>query len=227
MALLEIACFNSDSAHIASAAGADRIELCAGADVGGTTPATATLSDIKASDHVKIPVFVMIRPRGGDFVYSEEEFIRMKASVEEHKSLADGFVFGILDRSHRIDLRRTSELVALAQPLPCTFHRAFDETIDLYKALEDVISCGLGTILTSGGESSAIEGCNQLQMLVSKAQGRIVIMPGGGVRSVNIKELQRRTNAAIYHSSALTDKPVANFDEVRQLKRLLNEAPRL
>ena len=127
MKYLEIACFNAPSAVVAAAAGADRIELCADRSVGGITP---PLSDLEAlRPQVKIPVMIMIRPRGGGFVYSDEEFIEMKGDIERVRGLADGFVFGVLKEEGgvvKVDEERNLELVKLASPLPCTFHRAID-----------------------------------------------------------------------------------------------------
>jgi copper homeostasis protein len=217
MAFLEIACFNAESALIANEAGADRIEFCESPEVGGTTPDFRTLRDIKVQ--IAIPVFVMIRPRGGDFVYTQREFQQMGASIEEFKEIADGFVFGILDTNRKVDIQRAKELAYLARPLPCTFHRAFDETADLYNALEDVVRCGMSTILTSGGASSALEGRDTLAKLVETARGRIAIMPGGGVRSTNIEVLRRLTQAGFYHSSALVDNGrVASLTEICRLR---------
>lgn len=217
MALLEIACFNSESALIASNSGADRIELCAGPEVGGTTPDLNSLVNIK--DQIAVPVFVMVRPRGGDFIYTDTEFQEMRASIEQFKEVANGFVFGILHTNGGIDIRRTRDLVHLAYPLPCTFHRAFDQTKDPFKALEDIVSCGITTILTSGGASSAIDGRDTLVRLVKRARGRIAIMPGGGVRSTNIEELRESTQASLFHSSALVDNGrIASATEIRRLK---------
>jgi copper homeostasis protein len=159
MVLLEIACFNSESALIASNSGADRIELCAGSECGGTTPNFNSLVNIK--DRIAVPVFVMIRPRGGDFVYTDTEFQETRASIEQFKEVASGFALGVLDANSRINIRRTRELVHLAYPLPCTFHHAFDQAVGPFKALEDIVSCGIATILTSGGAPSAIDGSGQ------------------------------------------------------------------
>ena len=138
---LEIACFNIESAQIANENGADRIELCDGIEVGGTTPTPIDI--INVQKFLTSDLFVMIRPRGGNFVYSNEEFEQMKHNVLNFKSLkVDGFVFGILDKNNKVDIERNIELVNLAKPLLCTFHRAFDEVADYEQALEDVISCG-------------------------------------------------------------------------------------
>jgi len=217
MAFLEIACFNAKSAIIANEAGADRIEFCDGPEVGGTTPNFETLRSIR--DQIAIPVFVMIRPRGGDFVYTDTEVQQMKTSIEQFKDIADGFVFGVLGANAKVYIQRTKELVSVAHPLPCTFHRAFDQTIDPYDALEDVLQFGMIAILTSGGEPSAMDGCETLAKLVQTAQGRIAIMPGGGVRSANIEGLRRLTQASFYHSSALVDNGgVASSTEILRLK---------
>ncbi|KIW90673.1 uncharacterized protein Z519_08456 [Cladophialophora bantiana CBS 173.52] len=220
MALLEIACFNTDSAVVASKAGADRIELCDNADVGGTTPPLSWLTGLR--DKVKIPIYVMVRPRGGDFEYSLWELQQMRDTIMSFGSTADGFVFGILKSDRTVDITRTSELVKLAAPLPCTFHRAFDETADLFQALEDIITCEIRTILTSGGGSSAIQSCDVLAQLMKKAGDRVVVMPGGGVRATNIDELKEKTNALVYHSSALiAPQRVANVAETMQMKLIL------
>ncbi|KAJ9602197.1 hypothetical protein H2200_013317 [Cladophialophora chaetospira] len=226
MPLIEIACFDVKSALIASEAGADRIELCDNADVGGTTPPLEWLYVTQGV--VKCPVNVMIRPRGGNFVYTNSEFDAMKNAVQGLKSsrMVDGFVFGVLHDTQTIDIERTTELVNLADPLPCTFHRAFDEAKDLPQALEDVISCGIKTILTSGGASTASQGTVRLAQLAKNAGDRIVIMPGGGVRSSNIDSLEKETRAGIYHSSALLDTDtLANAQEIKNLRARLHQEP--
>jgi copper homeostasis protein len=218
---LEIACFNVESAKIAHENGADRIELCDGFDVGGTTP---NPMDIINTRHlVSSDLYAMIRPRGGNFVYSDEEFAQMKLNILHFKSLkVNGFVFGILDKNNKIDIERNTELVALAKPFPCTFHRAFDEVADYKQALEDVISCGFSTILTSGTHSNVMDGIDVLKKLVLQAQNRITIMPGGGLRSTNINHVQEITQATFYHSSAIIDgNQIANPEEVFNLKNNL------
>ena len=128
MDILEIACFSPEHALVAWKAGADRLELCDGREVGGTTPSLESVMIVK--DHVTIPVYVMIRPRGGDFEFSEEEFNQMASDIDLLRQHVDGYVVGILDQHHRVDTSRTAALVQRASPLPCTFHRAFDETQD-------------------------------------------------------------------------------------------------
>lgn len=226
MALLEIACFNVQSAIVASESGADRVELCDNADLGGTTPPLEWLRQIE--DKVTVPINVMIRPRGGDFVYTDLEFQSMKNSIKTFKSagMINGFVFGILNHDHAIDVARTTDLTQLAAPLPCTFHRAFDESPNPLEAVEDVVSCGINTILTSGGASDAAQGHGVLAQLVEKAAGRITIMPGGGVRSTNIDMLKRETDAPAYHSSALLGSGViANALEIEKMKTKVQQGP--
>jgi len=196
---LEIACFNADSARMAQMSGADRIEFCKSYELGGITPDFDTLKSLKPE--LRIPVFVMIRPRGGDFTYSETEFEQMKADVETFRSIADGFVFGILTNDLKLDISRNAALVAMTT-LPCTLHRAFDEILNPHEALEDAITCGFQNILTSGGKGNAIQNIAFLSELTLKASGRITIMPGGGIRAENLKEL-KTSGAVWYHSAAL------------------------
>lgn len=219
---LEIACFNLDSAIIAQKNGADRVELCSDMEVGGTTPNFEITK--QARDLLSIDLNVMIRPRGGNFVYSDSEFQQMKNEIIQFKEInVNGFVFGILNKDNSINQVQNLELVELAKPFPCTFHRAFDEVSDAFQSLEEVIACGFQTILTSGQQPNVMEGINQLKELVSKANNRIVIMPGGGLRSTNIEVLQEQTKAIFYHSSAITDgSETANGDEIIALKSKLN-----
>ena len=221
---LEIACFNLESALIAQENGADRVELCAEINVGGTTPNIEIIK--KTKENLSIDVYVMIRPRGGNFVYSKEEFQQMKSEIEAIKKLnINGFVFGILNEVSAINIEQNTELVNLAKPIPCTFHRAFDE-VDNYKlALEDVISCGFKTVLTSGTFPNVMEGKEVLKELVLQANNRITIMPGGGLRSTNIKELDELVNAEFYHSSAITDGgETANPNEIIHLKKKISNS---
>ena len=215
---LEIACFNLESALTAAKSGADRLELCADCEAGGTTPLVEIIKI--ARQKISIPIFVMIRPRGGNFNYSTSEFKQMMTEISLFKSLkVDGFVFGILDNQNEIDIIRNTELVNLAAPLPCTFHRAFDRTKDYKKALENVIKCGFKTILTSGLAENAISGLSILNKLVKIAGNRIDIMPGVVVRSSNISEIINKTHSPFYHSSAIVNKgEAADEHEVKALK---------
>jgi copper homeostasis protein len=218
MPKIEIACFNPESAIIAYENGADRIELCDGLSEGGTTPNFETTKQLR--EKINIPIFVMIRPRGGDFTYSDEEFEQMKSELIQLKSLkVDGFVFGILDGNDEINIEQNKELVELAKPFPCTFHRAFDRAKDLENSLEKVIECGFKTILTSGQKLNVSEGKENLKKLVELSNGRIEILVGGGLRSTNIQEIREFTKAEYFHSSAITDGGAfANANEIVALK---------
>lgn len=221
---LEIACFNLESALIAQENGADRVELCAEIHLGGTTPNVQIIKE--ATENISIDIYIMIRPRGGNFVYSKEEFQQMKSEIEQIKKLeVKGFVFGILNDDNSVNIEQNAELVNLAQPVPCTFHRAFDEVKNYKIALEEVISCGFSTILTSGTFPNVMEGKEVLKDLVIQANNRIIIMPGGGLRSTNIAELDELVNANFYHSSAITDgSETANSEEIVQLKKKISNS---
>lgn len=218
---LEIACFNYESAIIAQENGADRIELCDNMKLGGTTP--NYILALKVRENVSIKMHVIIRPRGGDFVYTDEEFIEMKQDIKQFKKLGvDGFVFGILKEDGSVHKKRNKELVNLASPLSCTFHRAFDVVDSIEEGLEEVIACGFNTILTSGRGKNVEEGIDDLEMIQKLAKDRIEIMPGGGLRSSNIKLLQDKLEPTFYHSSAITDNSeTANPEEVKELKDFL------
>lgn len=204
MAKVEIACFNVNAALIAQENGANRIEFCADMHLGGTTPSLLQTRELR--DKIHIDLNVMIRPRGGDFAYSEAEFGEMKQQINAFKELGvDGFVFGILDADRGVNSVQNTELVALAHPIPCTFHRAFDEVADMHAALESVIAADFKTILTSGCRPNVDLGLANLKELVSLAADRIVIMPGGGLRSSNLAHILSETHAHFVHSSAITD----------------------
>ena len=192
--MLEAPVFTVEAAIKAAEYGIDRLELCSDFGEGGETPSAGMLAFLK--EKVDIPIFVMLRPRGGDFVYSDTEFEQMKAEILQFKKLkVDGFVFGILNKDDSINAEQNTELVALANPIPCTFHRAFDVVKNVYQSLESVIKCGFKTILTSGQEKNVVEGIDVLAELVKKANHRIIIMPGGGLRSTNSKLLKEKTAA--------------------------------
>lgn len=223
MKKIEIACFTLESVLIAEQAGADRVELCDNLSLGGTTPDIAIVRE--ARSRLTTDLYVMIRPRGGDFYYSDTEREQMRTDILQMKALGvDGFVFGILDQDNQVDVKANTELVQLASPLPCTFHRAFDEIPDLELAIDDLVSCGFSTILTSGGQPNVDEGERTLMELVAYAGKRITIMPGGGLRSTNIYRIATRTNATFYHSSAITDASgIASPEEIQALRRNLEK----
>jgi copper homeostasis protein len=198
---LEIAVFNVEAALAAIAAGADRIEFCENPNEGGTTPSFGSLHTL-IKETTK-PVFPIIRPRGGDFLYSEYEFATMKEDIIMAKELGyPGAVIGLLKKDGNIDIERTAELVSLAGTMEITFHRAFDRCIDPMKGLEDIIQTGCKRILTSGQVPNATNALPLLKELVIAANHRIIIMPGSGVRANNIKEIVHQTKATEIHSSA-------------------------
>ena len=198
---LETIAFNIESCKIAQAAGAHRIELCDNPGEGGTTPSYGFIKT--ARQILKINLFPIIRPRGGDFFYSDEEFEIMKSDIQVCKEQnCDGVVFGILKEDATIDKVRCKILVQLAYPMSVTLHRAFDRVTDPSQALEDAIECGFERILTSGFYPTAMEGADNLKKLIEVADERIVIMPGSGIRSSNIKQMMETTNAIEFHSSA-------------------------
>jgi len=199
--ILEIAVFNIQSAIIAANAGADRIELCENPADGGTTPSYGYLKT--AREKISIPIFPIVRARGGDFFYSDEEFAVIKRDALLCKDLGfEGIVIGLLKKDAMVDIERTKRLVDLAYPMEITFHRAFDRTKDALKSLEDIIDCGCQRILTSGQVPNAFDGKDLIKKLIEQANDRIIIMPGSGVRSNNIKELAAYTGATELHSSA-------------------------
>lgn len=222
---LEIACFNLESVAIAQGNGADRIELCDGYEMGGVTP-SVTVTKV-ARSLTDIDLYVMVRPREGNFVYSDDEFEQMKQSITALKQEnVDGFVFGILNKDKTVNTAQNKALVDLAAPLPCTFHRAFDEVPQAFLALKDIIDCGFRTVLASGMAPDLDRRETLLEDLVKNANNRIVIMPGGGVRSSNIRTLLQ-TGASWFHSSAIIDqeREVADSGEISALKSYLNGNP--
>ena len=199
--MLEIIAFNIATCAKAQQAGADRIELCADPAAGGTTPSAGFLQ--AARKVLSIPLFAMIRPRGGDFLYSDADFEIMKSDVVTCKSLGcDGIVTGILDAAGNIDVTRVTQLVTLAYPMEVTFHRAFDRANTLLAALDDVIATGCTCLLTSGQQKTAEDGAQQLAALEVHNMSRINIMAGSGVRAANITDIANKTNLRFFHSSA-------------------------
>ena len=195
-------CANSVASCIAAQkGGADRVELCAGIPEGGTTPSFGMIRN--ARECIDIALNVIIRPRGGDFLYSENELREMVYDIQAAKELgADGLVFGCLCPDGSVDMKAMAVLMEAAGDTPVTFHRAFDHTSDPFKALEDIISLGCTRILTSGCRPTALEGADLLAQLVEKASDRIIIMPGCGVREGNIAEIARLSGAREFHFSA-------------------------
>jgi copper homeostasis protein len=193
------ACVNSAiSAIEAQSGGADRVELCENMPEGGCTPSAGTIAF--ARKHLHIDLFVMIRPRGADFLYSDDEFEIMKRDILMAKSAgADGVVFGILKPDGTIDKERMGELAGLARPMGVTCHRAFDMTTDPFAALEDLISIGIDRVLTSGQSDSALAGAPLLKRLIELGDKRIIVMPGHGIKEFNFKEVIEATGAREFH----------------------------
>jgi copper homeostasis protein len=199
--VIEIVVYNIESALKAQEGRADRIELCDNPGEGGTTPSYGTIENVR--QNVNLDVFVMIRPRGGDFHYSNYEFHSMKRDIDQCQKLSvDGVVFGILNEDGTIDKKRCKELIARARPLKVTCHRAFDMTRDLFEALEDCIEVGFDRILTSGQQPQAVKGVDLIAELIKKANGRIAIMPGSGVNENTVEEIVSKTKATEIHFSA-------------------------
>jgi copper homeostasis protein len=224
--LLEISVESAKAAQAAERGGADRIELCADLSVGGLTPSRSLLREVR--ERVRLPIFSMVRPRAGDFFYSAAEFEEMKGSIVDAKeSGVAGVVLGVLKNDRTVDIARTRRLVEAAQPLPVTFHRAFDECPDQLAALEDVIATGAVRILTSGGAKSALEGAAALAELVAAARNRIIILAGAGIIAANVSQVAKQTGARELHSGLSTALPYGSSDyikfetEVRELAEKL------
>jgi copper homeostasis protein len=216
MARLEIASFSVASAVIAQQSGAHRIELCADRSAGGITPDISVFTQVKAL--VEIPIYVMIRPRGGDFVFTTSEFESMKQQLLQFKQAGvSGFVFGCLQENGSIHEAQNKELVQLAHPLPCTFHRAFDGLQYKQQALQTVIDCGFQNILTAGHAGNATEGLASLQQLHHWANGKITIIAGGGIRSTVLPEISTQTKVSWVHSAAITCGEEADPLEIKAL----------
>lgn len=200
-ALLEIAANSLDSAFAAQAGGADRIELCAGLELGGLTPSPGLVE--QARERVRIPIYVLIRPRAGDCVYSEAEFDTMRRDVEHCVALGcDGVVIGALGDDGGLDRANLRGLIAAAGGRGVTLHRAFDLCPDLSAALEDAIALGCERVLTSGGAPNALAGAATIQRLVAQAGDRIRVMPGAGIDARNVAAIRTRTGANEFHASA-------------------------
>jgi copper homeostasis protein len=198
--VLEICVDSLDSARAAERGGAQRIELCSDLMEGGVTPSSGLISAVREA--LTIPVFVIIRPRGGDFYYTAEEFGVMKRDVAAAKSYgAGGVVVGALTQNGQVDVERTQELVELARPMGVTFHRAIDRAEQIDEALEAVIRTGADRVLTSGGRQTAEQGVENISRLVTNAAGRIGVMVCGTIRKENIGQIARKTNASEFHAS--------------------------
>jgi copper homeostasis protein len=210
--LLEICVDTLEAALAAERGGADRIELCANLPVGGVSPSVEMMQQARRAIH--LPIFVMIRPHGRNFVCSDDEFAGMKHSIQIAKeSGMDGVVLGILKNSFQVDVERTRMLVEFAHPLPVTFHRAFDECHNLPNALEEVIRSGATRLLSSGARPTAPEATHILKSLMNQAGQRITVMPGGGIHSGNIADVAAKTGAREFHAglSSVVPRESKNF----------------
>ena len=197
--LIEAVVETAGAAVAAERSGAGRLELCAQLDVGGTTPGEATIARVVQA--VTIPVFVMIRPHRGTFVYSDEEIDAMRRDIAvAAASGAAGIVLGVLRPDHRVDVERTRALVQRAAGLPVTFHRAIDQTPDLLEAVDRLIEAGVSRVLTSGGAATAVEGVEVLAYMVERAGSRLSVMPGGGIRAHNVRAVIDRSRAGEIHT---------------------------
>lgn len=198
---LEICANSVTSAMAAQEGGAHRVEFCQNLETGGTTPSPGQIRITRKQ--LTIGMHVLIRPRAGDFLYTDTEFEEMKADILFCKEAnCDGVVIGLLDVGGRVDGRRTGELVALAHPMHVTFHRAFDVCREPFEALEAIIACGCKRLLTSGMKDTALEGVSLIRELVERADGRIEIMPGSGVNETNLAAIANATGASAFHTSA-------------------------
>jgi copper homeostasis protein len=216
--ILEICCYNLDSALIAADAGADRVELCADPYSGGTTPGTGLIKTVRKKTSIEL--YPIIRIRGGDFLFSDEEFDVMLHEVDACKSAGcEGVVIGMLLPDGRVDKIHSSRLIEKAYPMGVCFHRAFDWTRNPFEALEDIIEIGCERILTSGQQPTAILGAPLIKDLVEQADGRIQIMPGSGVRTANISDLKNETHARQFHSSAR----ILKKSSMEYIQPLMNE----
>lgn len=217
---LEVIGFDISGCMAAQESGANRIELCDNPSDGGTTPSFGLIR--AARKKLSIELYPIIRPRGGDFLYSEAEFQIMLDDIRICKELGcDGIVMGILNADGSIDTCRCKQITDLAYPLGVTFHRAFDRVNDARKALEDIIEIGCERILTSGLKPTAMEGADTIARLIKQADDRIIIMPGSGVRSDNIKALAEKTGAIEFHSSArIFTNSIMKFSNVAMNEKL-------
>ncbi|MGZ3331842.1 MAG: copper homeostasis protein CutC [Gemmatimonadaceae bacterium] len=198
MTLIEAAVETLESSLAAERAGADRIELCDNLSEGGTTPDGGLVAAIV--ERIRLPVFVLIRPRAGDFVYSESEFEVMIRDIELTRTMGiAGLVTGALDVKGRVDVKRTRSLVKAAGGLPVTFHRAIDSSANLAVALDDAIDAGVSRVLTSGGAPTALEGVGVIAGLALRARKRVSIIAGGGIRERNVREVIARTGVHEVH----------------------------
>lgn len=197
---LEICVDSVESAIAAQRGGAQRVELCSALSEGGLTPSIGLIREVRKT--IDIGVYVMIRPRGGDFLYSDEELAIMREDiVQAAASGASGVVFGLLNSDSDIDVERTKQLIEVARPLEVTFHRAIDMSRDPEAAVAEVIKTGADRVLTSGGAQSALLGATRLERMIRSADGKIQVMVCGGVRAESVRQIVRSTGATQFHAA--------------------------
>ena len=220
--ILEVCAYNIQSCIVAEKAGASRIELCMDPTQGGTTPSYGLIEYVL--ERIAIPAYPMIRTRGGNFVYDADELAIMKKDILTCRALGcPGIATGMQLKNERIDTENLKRIVDWAYPMAVTCHKVFDATPNAFEALEDVIGTGCSRILTSGLHKTAIEGMDVLKQLVTQAGNRIIIMPGGGVRSGNIAELIKGTGAQEYHSSGLVAKATNFVADETEVKLMVDQ----
>ena len=219
--ILEICIDSVASAIAAEQGGAARVELCQNLFEGGTTPSVGTV--YRALERVDIKVNAIIRPRGGDFLYSDDEFAVMQHDIVALKEIGiNGVVIGLLNADGTIDIDRSRQLIELARPLEVTYHRAFDVTADPFRSLDDIIALGVERLLTSGQEPSVLEGVELIAELVRRAGGDIIIMPGAGITEKNLPRIMRETGAKEYHLTGSA--PVQSKMEFRNERCFMGKA---
>ena len=225
--LLEISVESAERARAAESGGADRLELCCELALGGLTPPRALIEAVRKS--VRIPVLAMIRPRAGDFVYSETEFAEMLEAIAwAREARIEGVVAGLLGRDRRVDRTRTAQLVGAARGLEVTFHRAVDDARDLLEAVDEIAEAGVTRILTSGGKPTALDGAPTIAAMIERARGRVDILPGAGINAGNLGEIVRRTGAEEVHAglSSLVPRSAAAGRFEEEVRRLSTAATR-
>lgn len=220
--LLEVCAYNIQSCIIAARAGAGRIELCSDPLEGGITPSHGLIQYVAA--HVPIPAYTMIRPRGGNYIYDAHELAIMKADILRCREMGiKGIAIGAQLADRQLDAENMKRFVEWAGPMEVTCHKVFDETPDAFAALDVLIAAGCRRVLTSGLRKTAAEGAAMLMQLVQYAAGRIIIMPGGGVRSSNIQELVVQTGAAEFHSSGIPSVAAGQIADEAEVRKMVNE----
>ncbi len=211
--IFEICVDSVAGARAAKAAGAHRVELCANLLEGGTTPSRGTIRQARTVPGIKL--HVIIRPRGGDFLYDDDEFATMLTDIDTAKAEgADGVVIGLLNTDGTVDAERTRKLIEHARPMAVTFHRAFDMTPDAFAALETLIGLGVDRVLTSGQEHNVLEGLPLITELIKRVGDRIIILPGGGITERNVERIVSAAKPNEIHFAALC--PAAGGMEFRR-----------